>query len=62
MISIINQKVAVKDTSFTLLSHRSHACLFLIKVDLSESNNGNKFTQDCTRHLLHSDRQRVAMP
>ena len=37
-------------------------CLFLIKVDLSESNNGNKFTQDCTRHLLHSDRQRVAMP
>lgn len=62
MISTINQKVAVKDTSFTLLSHRPHACLFLIKVDLSGSNNGNKFTQDCTRHLLHSDRQRVAMP
>lgn len=62
MISIINQKVAVKDTSFTLLSHCPHASLFLIKVDLSESNNGNKFTQDCTRHLLHSNRQRVAMP
>ena len=37
-------------------------CLFLIKVDLLESNNDNKFTQGCIRHLLHGDRQRVAMP